>query len=61
MWGGVTDDGFVPWNLGRIETLKQIDRLWDKPSTELHLGDVCWFNLTDAGKAETRRLGLMNW
>ncbi len=52
----VIGKGFVPWNLGREESLKKIDTLWDKPFDRIIA--ECWFNLTDAGKEEVRRLGL---
>ena len=54
--GDVTEDGFVPWDLGNEAALIEIERRWrELEDHRPHLGDVCWLRLTLFGEEEARK------
>ena len=42
---------FTPWKLDTGAALRQIDREWSAPDTELRPWDTCWLAITAAGRA----------
>lgn len=47
---------FLHWDLPDDETLDRIRTQWNVLGSELSLGDVCWFELTGAGRVEAERI-----
>jgi hypothetical protein len=54
--GDVTADGFVPWGLGRDETIERIRQRWNDLPGSPGLGEVCWLANTTEGDARAHRL-----
>lgn len=55
----VRDEGLLcvqSWGLGVAETIKRIEHEWRGLGRMPNLGEVCWLELTDAGRAEARAL-----
>ncbi|MDA2808681.1 hypothetical protein [Nocardiopsis suaedae] len=49
--GDFTDDrGFRPWDLPTEDALARIRDEWSSFGAELDMGDVCWFDVTPAGR-----------
>ncbi|MDF2977915.1 MAG: hypothetical protein K0S40_2643 [Actinomycetospora sp.] len=49
-------NGFTPWPLDPEAAVARIRAEWDEPAAELLPGDVCWFQITEAGTALARRI-----
>jgi hypothetical protein len=55
--GFPTRDGcFEAWVLTPPEAVVKIDAEWTALGTDPSLGDVVWFNLTEAGEREAKRI-----
>ncbi len=55
----VRDEGLLcvqSWGLGGAETIGRIEDEWRALGRPPNLGEVCWLELTDAGRAEARAL-----
>jgi hypothetical protein len=55
----VRDEGLLcvqSWGLGGAETIGRIEDEWRALGHPPNLGEVCWLELTDAGRAEARAL-----
>lgn len=55
----VRDEGLLcvqSWGLGVAETVKRIEDEWRALGRPPNLGDVCWLELTDAGRAAAQAL-----
>lgn len=53
----VRDEGLLcvqSWGIGAAETIKRIEDEWHGLGHMPNLGEVCWLELTDAGRAEAR-------
>lgn len=47
---------FRRWDLSEDAILERIRNQWEALGSRLSLGDVCWFELTDAGRVEASRV-----
>lgn len=54
--GDVTVSGFVGWNLPLNQAMERLAELWQALPGVPSLGDVCWLNLTEGGKAEAAKV-----
>jgi len=55
----VRDEGLLcvqSWGLGAAETIKRVEDEWRALGRMPNLGEVCWLELTDAGRAKAREL-----
>jgi hypothetical protein len=55
----IKDEGLLcvrSWALGAAETIERIEDEWRALGRPPNLGDVCWLELTDAGRAEAQAL-----
>ncbi len=55
----VKDEGLLcvqSWGLGADDTIKRIEDEWRALGRPPNLGEVCWLELTDAGRAKAREL-----
>jgi hypothetical protein len=55
----IRDEGLLcvrSWGLGVSETIERVEDEWRALGRPPNLGDVCWLELTDAGRAEARAL-----
>jgi hypothetical protein len=55
----VRDEGLLcvqSWGLSAAETIKRLEDEWRALGGMPNLGEVCWLELTDAGRAEARAL-----
>jgi hypothetical protein len=55
----VRDEGLLcvqSWGLGVAETIQRIEDKWRGLGRMPNLGEVCWLELTDTGRAEARTL-----
>lgn len=53
----VKDEGLLcvqSWGLGVAETIKRVEDEWRALGRMPNLGEVCWLELTDAGRAKAR-------
>lgn len=53
----VRDEGLLcvqSWKLSAADTIKRIEAEWRALGRPPNLGEVCWLELTDAGRAEAR-------
>jgi hypothetical protein len=53
------DEGLLcvqSWGLGAAETIKRVEDEWRALGRMPNLGEVCWLELTDAGRAKAREL-----
>lgn len=53
----VKDEGLLcvrSWELSPVDTVKRIEDEWGAIEGLPNLGEVCWLELTDAGRAEAR-------
>ena len=48
--------GFVPWTGSPSEHLERLRRGWLEIGDRLSMGDVAWFNLTEAGRSRLQEL-----
>lgn len=55
--GDLDRRGFVPWPLDAATAVERIQAEWVDPEVTLHTGDICWLQITEAGRARARRLG----
>jgi hypothetical protein len=53
--GEVTPDGFHKWALTPELAVARIEREWSELGREPTLGDICWFDITQAGMAAAKR------
>jgi hypothetical protein len=58
--GGVArDEGLLcvkSWGVSAAETIKRVEDEWRALGRMPNLGEVCWLELTDAGRAKAREL-----
>lgn len=55
----VKDGGLLcvqSWGLSAAETIKRIEDEWSELEGMPNLGEICWLELTDAGRTEARAL-----
>jgi hypothetical protein len=55
----IRDEGLLcvrSWELDAADTIKRIEDEWSALGRAPNLGEVCWLELTDAGRAEARAL-----
>ena len=55
----IKDEGLLcvqSWGLGAAETIKRVEDEWRALGRMPNLGEVCWLELTDAGRTEARML-----
>ncbi|WP_433782387.1 hypothetical protein ACQPX6_21145 [Actinomycetospora sp. CA-101289] len=54
--GDLTKSGFRAWPEDPSAAITRLRAEWADPGAVLHTGDVCWFEITEAGETLARRL-----
>lgn len=49
-------EGFVPWTGSPSENLERLRRGWLEIAAPLRIGDVAWFQITEAGRSRLQEL-----
>jgi hypothetical protein len=55
---GMVDEqaGFLPWRVPVDAAMQKIEGGWVTKPAGPELGEICWLNLTESGRAEAQRL-----